>query len=704
MHNAFVVALILSVLAPCTFLAFFGWQDWHDRVVAARDTTERSTYIAEEHAQKIIDIDAALAERVLDTIGDRDADGLRHDRAFYDHLAQLVHGHAQVDALSVWSADGRLVATSLRYPTPNLDIAKRVDFIDARAQPTRLYVSGPMKGRVTGNATFNVIRSRLDRNGRFGGLVSISMSSAYFEDFYRQLEDGKPLTIGMIRGDGAVLAWSPSPQGRPERVSRDTAFFHLLASGQNAGIVTMISTVDGQEKILAFRHVGAYDAYVTAGYPLRFIWMAWFNRFLTVAIATLVPSAALFLLLVFSLKRLRHEELLWRRAEEEKSMRASIETVAKDNQRLETLGNMVALVAHDFNNLLMAIVGYAQAAARDGGSAQFGTLVEGIMGTVQRGQRLTRRLLSVSRKHPIRPEKLTLRDWSNHAELLKSASGDGVQIEVSVAEGLWDVYVDLAEFELALLNIAINARDAMSGQGCLRITLSNVCVSREGNDSTIEEDFVRIEMRDTGTGIDPAIVQRAFEPFFTTKPPGQGTGLGLSQVRSFCELSGGHCTIGASPAGGTVVSLVLPRAQSPCVNHKTIERDSVSPGVSNAPTGTRLLLVEDDAMVADAQAAMFSTLGYDVTHAANADDAYRHLQPPHHFQVVISDVQMPGRMNGLDLAEHLQKEQPDLPLIMVTGFVDQAERLRGNGVTTFLKPIVDVTVLDELIRGRVATV
>jgi len=500
-----------------------------------------------------------------------------------------------------------------------------------------------------------------------------------------------------------VLAWWPSPQGRPERVSRDTAFFHLLASGHDAGMVTMKSTVDGQEKILAFRRVGAYDAYVTAGYPLHFIWMAWLDRFTTVAIATLVPSAALFLLLVFSLKRLRHEESLWRRAEEEKSMRASIETAAKDNQRLETLGNMVALVAHDFNNLLMAIVGYAQAAARERGSAQFGTPVEGIMETVQRGQRLTRRLLSVSRKHPIRPEKLTLRNWSNHAELLKSASGDGVQFEVSVAEGLWDVYVDLAEFELALLNIAINARDAMSGQGCLSIALSNVSVSRNGNDSTIRGDFVRIEMRDTGTGIDPATVARAFEPFFTTKPPGQGTGLGLSQVRSFCELSGGHCTIGPSPAGGTVVSLFLPRAQSPYMDNKTVERDSVSAGLSNAATGIRLLLVEDDAMVADAQAAMFSTLGYEVTHAANADDAYRHLQPPHHFQVVISDVQMPGRMNGLDLAERLQKEQPDLPLIMVTGFVDQAERLRGNGVTTFLKPIVDVTVLDELVRRRVST-
>ncbi|MEZ2355018.1 response regulator [Caballeronia sp. RCC_10] len=211
-------------------------------------------------------------------------------------------------------------------------------------------------------------------------------------------------------------------------------------------------------------------------------------------------------------------------------------------------------------------------------------------------------------------------------------------------------------------------------------------------------------MKDSGVGIDAATVERAFEPFFTTKPPGQSAGLGLSQVRSFCELSGGHCSIGASAEGGTVVSLFLPRAQGAGVDEQLPRRDSLSADESDeSATGIRLLLVEDDVMVADAQAAMFSTFGYEVTHAANADEAFRLLHPPHHFQAVISDVQMPGKLNGIDLAEHLQSHQPDLPLVMLTGFVDQAERLRRSGVTTFLKPIVDVSILDELIRRRVVT-
>ncbi|MEZ2354325.1 response regulator [Caballeronia sp. RCC_10] len=702
MRAAFVLALALSVLGPCVFLAVFGWQDWQDRLSAARDTTERSTYIAKEHAQKVFDIDAALAERVIDTLEDRKEADLRRDRTFYDVLARLVRGHAQVDGVSVWTADGQLGATSLRFPAPDISIADRVDFIDARTRPTQLYVSGPMKGRVTGNATFNVMKHLVRHDGLFAGLVSISMSSAYFEDFYRQLADDKPLTIGMIRSDGAVLAWSPGPHGRPERISRDTAFFRLLASGHEAGVVTMVSTVDGEEKILAFRRVGDYDAYVTAGFPLRYIWTAWLARFTTVTIATLVPSAALFVLLIFSLRRLRHEESLWRRAETEASMRASLEAAAKEHQHLETLGNMVALVAHDFNNLLMAIVGYAHAALRADPrphSDSVSAPLKGIMATVERGQRLTRRLLSVSKKHPVRPERLSSTNWSSHVDLLRSAVGEGVAIEASVHDGLWDIDADQAELELALLNIAINARDAMGGRGRLHIVVSNANVSREGNGSGTQADFVRIDMTDSGAGIDPATAERAFEPFFTTKAPGHATGLGLAQVRSFCELSGGHCSIGASPRGGTLVSLFLPRSKSPNTSPLSGHLDSA--GVAASSPCIRLLLVEDDPMVADAQAAMFSAFEYEVTHAANADDAYRLLRAPHNFEAVISDVQMPGSMDGLDLAEHLQREQPNLPLIMLTGFVDQAERLRGSGITTFLKPIVDVAVLDELIRRRV---
>lgn len=696
-RRAFVLALVLSVAGPCVFLGVLGWQDWQDRMSAARDTTERSTYIAEEHAQKILDIDAALAERVLETLQTHADDAFvlnRTNRPLYDYLKRLVHGYRQIDALSVWTANGRLVATSVAYPTPVLSIADRADFVDAKATPSELYVSGPMKGRVTGNTTFNVMKGEIRPDGNLTGLVSLSMSADYFENFYRQLADDNPITIGLVRGDGAVLAWSQTSSSKPERISRDTPFFKMLSSGKVAGLATMISTVGGEEKLLAFRRVGEYDVYATAGIPLRSIRAAWLAWLSTVAIATALPCSALFIIILFSLRRLRHEERLWLRAQEESAMRASVEAAAKESQRLETLGNLVALVAHDFNNLLMSILGYAHAASRETAHHRV-ELLDRIVATVGRGQSLTRKLLSVGKKQPVRPEKLNLRDWSRNIGLLRSAVGEGVTVELTAQERLWTCFVDQAELELALLNIAINARDAMNGRGRLSIVMSNSLSTRDRSIQPAE--FVRIDVTDTGPGIEQATIARAFEPFFSTKPPGQGTGLGLAQVRSFCELSGGYCSIGTAPTGGTTVSLFLPRAQEQKANSQTTP--TTSPGASEQ--NIRMLLVEDDEIVADAQAAMFSALGYEVTRAATADRAYELLTAPHEFQVVISDVQMPGKLTGLDLAEHLQKDQPELPLLMLTGFVDRAERLRELGVTAFLKPVVDIDAMDQWIRRRV---
>ncbi|MCG7402970.1 MULTISPECIES: hybrid sensor histidine kinase/response regulator [Caballeronia] len=695
MRRAFLLARFLTVLTPAIFLSLYGWQDWHDRLAAAEDAAQRSTYIAEEHAQKILDIDAALAERVLDSLETDSMPG-SSDVAFFDRLERLVHGYAQVDALSVFSADGRLIATSLRFPAPHVDIADRADFRDLNARPTALYISGPMTGRVTGKATFNVMKGHLRTDGKFEGLVSIAMSPEYFENFYRRVVAADPITIGMVRGDGAVLAWYPYFSSRPERISTNTPFFALLSSGREAGLVTMKSSVDGEEKILAFRRVGNYDAYVTAGIPLRVIRSAWLGRLSVVAMATAVPCLALFVLILFSLRRLNHEARLWLHAENETSKRAAVEVAAKENQRVEAVGNMVALVAHDFNNLLMGILGFTQAASRQAPQQQKQSF-EGILSVVQRGQNLTRRLLSVSKKQPLRPQSISLVDWSKQMGLLQSAVGEGVVIDTSAQDGLWDIRADLAEFELALLNVAINARDAMNARGRLTIAFSNL-VEESGHSNLAPGEYVRIDVVDTGPGIDDATAKHAFEPFFSTKPPGQGTGLGLSQVRSFCELAGGHCSIARTVTNGTVVSLFIPRGATTSVDPTAPSqtRETVA-----KPQTVRMLLVEDDELVAEAQAAMFSAFGYDVTCSPSADDAYIRLQPPHGFHVVISDVQMPGSMTGIELAEYLQDTQPELPLMMVTGFVDQAERLRRLGVTAFLKPLTDMDAVDEWIQRRV---
>lgn len=689
MRRALKVALLLGILVPAAYVAAFGAQDWRDRYQAAAEATERSTFIAEEHALKVFDIDAAIADRVIADVSDRRSTELANDQTLHGTLEHLVHGYAQITALSVFDKGGGLKASSRWFPSPKVDIGDRQDFLEARASAPRLYISGPMRGRVSNQPTFNVMQAAVTEPDRaFDGVVSIAMSPTYFEGFYQQLADNNPMTIGLIRRDGSILAWYPGSTPRPSKIAADTPFYGLLNGGSEHAVITMRSTIDGETKILAFRRVGRYDAYVTAGYPLRAIREAWLVRFSTLALATAIPTMSLFLLLLFSLRRLDREESLWRRAKDESSMRAALQIAARENQHLESLGNLVALVAHDFNNLLMAIVGYARAALEADPGARNGHLA-GVQAAAERGKTLTRKLLSVARKQPMRVEAFDATRWAATFELLRSVASEGILLDTLLEQGVWTIEVDHAELELALLNMAINACEAMRGRGRLTVNVTN-----EAGSSL---DFVRIAMTDTGSGVSPDVASRAFEPFFTTKPPGQGAGLGLAQVQSFCEMSGGRCSIKAAPAGGTRVTLLLPRASGPVSARRRAEEVRKS-GIEAA--GISLLLVEDDQMVADAQVAMFSAMGYEVAHVSTADDALAVLAPAHSYQVVISDVQMPGTMTGLDLAEYLQREQPDLPLMLLTGFVEHAERLRQLGITSFLKP-VDVDVLDEWIRRRV---
>lgn len=347
-RRALKIALLFSILVPCAYLIAFGVQDWRDRLLAAEDATERSTFVGEEHALKVLDIDAAIADRVLATVTGRTPTELANDDALHATLEGLVHGYAQVTALSVFDSDGNLSASSRWVPTPRANIGDRQDFKEARACGPRLYISGPVRGRISNQPTFNVMRATAARSGAtFSGVVAIAMSPGYFEKFYQQLAENNPMTVGLIRSDGSILAWYPDNPDRPSKISSDTPFFQLIKGGRDHAIVTMRSSVDGEPKILAFRRVGRYDAYVTAGFPMSAIRGAWLRRFLTLALATAIPSISLLLLLLFSLGRLDREESMWERARDEASMRAALEISARENQHLESLGNLVALVAQD---------------------------------------------------------------------------------------------------------------------------------------------------------------------------------------------------------------------------------------------------------------------------------------------------------------------------------------------------------------------
>ena len=261
--------------------------------------------------------------------------------------------------------------------------------------------------------------------------------------------------------------------------------------------------------------------------------------------------------------------------------------------------------------------------------------------------------------------------------LLDRSLREDVQVAFAFPKDLWPVEVDPHQMELAILNIAVNARDAMPTGGSIVIFAENLPGFSGGG---LEGDFVKLSVKDTGTGMPPEMVGRVFEPFFTTKERGQGTGLGLSQVYGFTRASGGDVRIDSTVGEGTTVSLLLPRSQKPLTGRaRTAEAE--------LPRGEgRVLLVEDDEGVASLVGEMLSELGYEPVRAASAAEALRLLEAGKPFDLVFSDMVMPGEMDGIALAREITARRPGLPIVLTTGFSEAAAAANQDGLRLLVKP------------------
>jgi PAS domain S-box-containing protein len=335
-------------------------------------------------------------------------------------------------------------------------------------------------------------------------------------------------------------------------------------------------------------------------------------------------------------------------------------------QKMEALGQLTGGVAHDFNNLLMVITGYARVLRQLVGEDPKGRrAIDAVELAAKQGESLTRQLLSFSRRQPISPRTISLGEQIEAARtILASSTGGSVKIIVNVPADVWPVRVDASEFDLALLNITLNARDAMPQGGIITITAENVTLGPEDGIQELTGDFIALTVADTGTGIAPDVLPKIFEPFFTTKRSKKGSGLGLAQVHGFAHQSGGTVTVQSELGKGTRIMLYLPRAPGqpdPAAGDSQIE--TVGSG--------QVLLVEDNPDVADVSAELLRQIGYEV-HSVDSAQAALVALDQQKFSLVVSDIVMAGDMDGLALARAVRERQPDLPIVLVTGYSDAA--------------------------------
>jgi two-component system NtrC family sensor kinase len=300
----------------------------------------------------------------------------------------------------------------------------------------------------------------------------------------------------------------------------------------------------------------------------------------------------------------------------------------------------------------------------------------------QRGETLTRQLLTYSRQQTLTPQVIDLTQrLPMIRDLLTRSLQSGIEITVDVPDGICAIRVDPGEFELAILNLAVNAKDAMPNGGSLSIRAKPVTLKGEATEDGLSGEFVAIRVVDTGQGIAAENLIRVFEPFFTTKEVGKGTGLGLSQVYGFAKQSGGAATVSSTEGRGTAITIFLPRTHDA---PQPAPVQAPAPAPANA-AGT-VLLVEDNADVADVAADYLRQLGYRVRNVANAQAAMAALRLDADVDLVFSDILMPGGMNGLDLAREINKRFPEIPVLLATGYSASAKDAVRHGIVVLQKP------------------
>jgi two-component system NtrC family sensor kinase len=665
-----------SLLAPAALFAWTSWDTYHAIAAQTDERIERTLDVLQEHAQKSLQtVERAISE-INEVLRGETDDQIRADEAdLYLRFKRTQQALPQIESIWAFDRNGRPLVSSTILPVPPLDNSDRSYFRSQSSEDAGTFVSEVIRARV-GGMRFFVVSGRRDGNeaGVFDGVIAVTVAPDHFAEFYRKLARGND-AFALVRADGALLARYPAPVREYQATSGELAA--AIASHPGAGLFTGVSPVDGVTRRLGYRKVPDFPVYVTAAVATAAIsgefWSITARR-----LAVGVPVVlALFLLSLYALRRAEGFRA-------EVARRETAEAALKQAQRLEAIGQLTGGVAHDFNNLLMIVSGNAERLqkhlAGDPGARRYLSAIEM---AVKRGAELTGHLLSFSRRqaHEKRLVDLTVRLPAVQAMLQSSLRGD-IAIRIDVAEDTWPILIDLSELELALLNLAVNARDAMPSGGQLILAARNTSIPSL-NEHGLKGDFIALSVSDTGTGIAPAIAARVFEPFFTTKEVGKGTGLGLSQVYGFARQAGGTAIVDSTLGEGTTVTLFLPRVPD---SSSAADEPAAPPRSAPTASGLSVLVVEDNAEVAEVTRALLEERGHSVTVSSNVDAALDALGGQARFDIVLSDIVMPGDRDGLDLARRLREKHPELPVVLASGYSDKAQTAANEGYRLVRKP------------------
>ena len=564
------VLLVATILLPLILGAVAAYLSYLSSVQRATRSASEAVAVATENTAKVLDTHLLVAARIDDVLGTlTDAQIQSSEKQLHDRIAQQIAGLPEVAAAWVIDAAGHELVSAKVFPVNrDRDQSSREDFTAFRQSDARAFI-WMLRARSldTGDYQpyFTVSLRRVDADGHFSGIVVVAISGSYFASFYNSLLGGSEhYSANVLRDDGAVLARFPAPANTSDPPRPDPLLATAIANATQSEIAESGTPFDGAGRLVAIKRVGNYPVYVTIERTKASIVQDWLRSVAGYTMIGIPAAIALIGLSLLALRQTRREQFAQAQANEAFARHAAVEVALHQAQRMEAVGLLTAGIAHDFNNFLTVVLGNVERleASLEGSDARRLKPLAAAKEACARAAALSRRLLGFARQEPVDPRPIDVNEVIVSTLELPWQSGDRIAAEFRLHDKLWPVSVDPNQLATALLNLALNARDAMPKGGRLTVETGNFSLN---DAATVEAagvslgDYVRILVRDTGQGMSPEIREKALDPFFTTKEPGKGTGLGLALVNGFVTRSGGYCTIDSEPGRGTTVAIHLPR-------------------------------------------------------------------------------------------------------------------------------------------------